>query len=399
MSKAAKRAIFILIIANFIICLGMSLVIPVEPFIKNEYHLTTAQMGTMTSLYALAQFIGSPIVGRVSDKIGRAPILAGGLILYSVSEVMFAASNTLLLFDVSRLIGGISAAMVVPTSMAMAADLSSSEQRAKVIGLLSAAFSGGLIIGPGIGGALAKFGYKTPFWFAGALGIIAVIFFVVGLPKHIKQTGSSNAVMEEVHITEKGLKSILNGAMVALFAMILISSFGLQGFESIYTIYVNQVFHFTLDNIAIVLIINGMISLVLQVVFFDWLVRMRGELGLIRDCFILSSICIVWILFAHTKIEVIIATLVVFCAFDVLRPAITTLLTRFGKNNQGLINGLNMSLTSVGNIIGPIFSGILMDINPHYPYSIVAIILLFSAFITFVVRYEMRHTKGVKSDE
>lgn len=228
---------------------------------------------------------------------------------------------------------------------------------------------------------LANITYKMPFWAAAVLGLISTIFTLILLP---------NVKTEEVSTTDSNnksnIKSILTLPMIILFAMILIASFGLQGFESIYSIYVNQVFSFTLSTIALVLTLNGLISLFLQVVMFDWLVRKLGEIKLIGYCFLFSAICVGWITQAHSHIEVIIATLVIFSAFDILRPAVTTMLTKFGKDNQGLINGLNMSLTSVGNIIGPIMSGMLMDKNTHYPYLVVAIILFASYIITFGVR-------------
>lgn len=397
MAKETKRAILIIVLANFIICLGWGLIIPVEPFIKIEYHLTAGQMGFMTSLYAFAQFVFSPIVGKVSDKYGRAPILTTGLLLYMVAELLFAVAGTVLWFNISRIIGGISAAMVGTTSMAMAADLSSDKDRAKVIGWISAALSGGLIIGPGIGGVLANISYKTPFWFAGISGLIAAIVFMVGLPQHLKAQSHGDLV-DGISITEKGFKSIMNKAVIILFAMILISSFGLAGFESIFTLYVNQVFHFTLNEIALVLILNGIFSLILQVVLFDRMVNMFSEIGLTRICFAIGTLSTVWILVAHTQIEVIIATLFIFCSFDILRPSITTMLTRFGEKNQGLINGVNMSLTSIGNIIGPIFAGGLMDINPHIPYIIVAVILGISALITFIVSHEMKINQNIKTN-
>ncbi|GKQ42640.1 tetracycline resistance MFS efflux pump [Companilactobacillus sp. RD055328] len=379
MSRDTKKSIYILIFGNFLICLGIGLVIPVTPFIKTTYNYTTTQMGLMTSLFALAQFIASPFVGRLSDKIGRKPLIVGGLFFYMISEIIFAYSNSLLLFDVSRIIGGLSAAMFVPTSMAMAADLTTTAQRAKVIGWISAAFSGGLILGPGIGGMLANITYKTPFWAAAVLGLISTIFTLIYLP-NVK---SESATMDQPKVK---IRSILTVPMIILFGMILVASFGLQGFESIYSIYVNQVFGFTLGTIALVLTLNGIISLFLQLVMFDWLVRKMGEIKLIAYCFLFAAISVVWITMAHVQVEVIIATLIIFSAFDLLRPAITTLLTKFGKSNQGLINGLNMSLTSVGNVIGPIMSGMLMDWNTHYPYLVVAIILFASYVITFGVK-------------
>lgn len=378
MTKETKRAIYILIFGNFLICLGISLVIPVEPFIKKMYGYSTTDIGIMTSLYAFAQFLASPIVGRISDRMGRKVVIVTGLSLYMISEIIFALSNSLWLFNISRIIGGLSAAMFMPTSMAMAADLTDKKERARVIGWISAAFSGGLILGPGIGGLLAHFSIKTPFWAAAALGLISTIFTIIFL---VDEPQNLMTKSEKIN-----WQLFLKPMMIVLFAMIFISSFGLQGFESIYSIYVNQVFKFSMGTIALVLTLNGISSLFFQIVMFDWLTRQLGELHLIGLCFFLGGLCTVWITQAHHQLEVIIATLIVFTAFDIVRPAITTLLTKTSQANQGLINGLNMSLTSVGNVVGPIMSGMLMDMNPQVPYIVVAIILFASFVITLIVQ-------------
>lgn len=378
MTKETRRAIYILIFGNFLICLGISLVIPVEPFIKKMYGYSTTDIGIMTSLYAFAQFLASPIIGRISDRMGRKVVIITGLSLYMISEMIFALSNSLWLFNFSRIIGGLSAAMFMPTSMAMAADLTDKKERARVIGWISAAFSGGLILGPGIGGLLAHVSIKTPFWAAAGLGFISTIFTLIFLVDEPQSIMSKSGKISWQHF--------LKPMMIVLFAMIFISSFGLQGFESIYSIYVNQVFNFSMGTIALVLTLNGITSLFFQIVMFDWLTRQLGELHLIGLCFLLGGLCTVWIIQAHHQLEVIIATLIVFTAFDIVRPAITTLLTKASQANQGLINGLNMSLTSVGNVVGPIMSGILMDMNPQVPYIVVAIILFISFFITLIVQ-------------
>lgn len=390
MTRQTKRAIFILIFSEFLVCLGISLVIPVMPFIKNDLHLTATDMGIMNALFALAQFVASPVIGRVSDKIGRKPVLTAGLFLYMVSEVLFALTNQLWVFNISRVVGGLSAAMVVPTAMAMASDITTKRQRAKVIGWLSAAFSGGLILGPGIGGILAGISYKTPFWVAGTLGLLSAIVLITQLPNDrdiVKQSDLEPANPDKPAPNHPMTRAFWTVPIIILFTMILVSSFGLQGFESIYSIYVNEVFHFSLSNIALVLTLNGLISLFLQVALFDTFVQRFGERRVIRVCFASAAICTIWITQAHTKWEVIIATLVVFSAFDLLRPAITTLLTKASESNQGLINGLNMSLTSVGNIVGPIMSGMLLDMNYHYPYLVVAVFLIVSYVMAFTLRH------------
>ncbi|WP_283622042.1 MFS transporter [Limosilactobacillus avium] len=390
MTREVKKIIAVVIFCEFLICLGMSLIFPVMPFIKNEYHFSAFDMGVMSSLFAFVQFVASPVVGRVSDKMGRKPMLVWGLLIFSLAEFVFALANQLWLFDVSRAVDGLSAAMFVPTSMALAADLTSVKDRAKVIGWLSAAFSGGLILGPGLGGILANINYKFPFWVAGILGIISTLVAMSLLPSDRDERFKSTTDNPEGDLLSGGwaqVKKLLSPVMVTLFLMIFIMAFGLAGFESIYSLYVNEVHNFDLQSIALVLTLNGIISLILQVFFFDRMVQWWGEIRVIRYCFFASAIGTVFVIYDHSHWQLIVATLVVFEAFDMLRPAITTLLTKMSRDNQGLLNGVNMSLTSVGNIIGPLISGALLDINYQYPYWIVIVFLMGSFIITFGLQH------------
>ena len=89
MTKEVKKIIATVIFCEFLICLGMSLIFPVMPFIKNEYGFSAFDMGVMSSLFAFVQFVASPIVGRISDKIGRKPMLVWGLLIFSLAEFLF----------------------------------------------------------------------------------------------------------------------------------------------------------------------------------------------------------------------------------------------------------------------------------------------------------------------
>lgn len=396
MTKEVKKIIAVVIFCELLICLGMSLIFPVMPFIKNEYHFSAFDMGVMSSLFAFVQFVASPVVGRISDRTGRKPMLVWGLLVFSLAEFVFAAASHLWLFDLSRAVDGLSAAMFVPTSMALAADLTSVKDRAKVIGWLSAAFSGGLILGPGLGGILANISYKFPFWIAGILGLVSTFVAMVLLPRDDDERFKSTTENPENDLLEGGwaqVKKLLTPVMITLFLMIFIMAFGLAGFESIYSLYVNEVHNFDLQTIALVLTLNGIISLVLQVFLFDRMVQWWGEVRVIRYCFFASAIGTVFVIYDHSHWQLIVATLVVFEAFDMLRPAITTLLTKMSKDNQGLLNGVNMSLTSVGNIVGPLISGALLDINYQYPYWIVIVFLL----VSFIITFSLQHLRNAQA--
>jgi DHA1 family multidrug resistance protein-like MFS transporter len=166
------------------------------------------------------------------------------------------------------------------------------------------------------------------------------------------------------------------------FVVILISSFGLQAFESIYSIMAVINFGFSTTEIAMIITFSGSLALIFQIVFFDGLIRLMGEVGLIRISFFASSLSIGLIAFTNSNWVVIFSTFVAFLGFDLLRPAITTYLSKRAGEMQGTVNGLNSTFTSFGNIFGPMVAGSLFDLNHFYPYYVSALVLLLTAFLS-----------------
>lgn len=173
-----------------------------------------------------------------------------------------------------------------------------------------------------------------------------------------------------------------NPMFTSLFVIILISSFGLQAFESIYSIMATINFGFTTSEIAIVITVSGILALICQLFFFDAIVQKIGEMGLIQLTFFASAIFIAVIAFTKNNLVVVFSTFIVFLAFDLFRPAVTTYLSKHAGDQQGTINGLNSTFTSFGNILGPMAAGALFDINHFFPYYVSAVILLGTGFLS-----------------
>lgn len=389
MTQIQKRALVLIVGSQLLIMLGIGLIIPVEPYIKEDMHLTATDMGVMAALFAVTQFIASPIIGRFSDKFSRVPLIAAGLLLFTISEGLFAfgIGHSLWQLNSARALGGLAAALSMPSITALASDMTTSENRARVIGWLSASFSGGIILGPGIGGMLANIDHTLPFFGSAILGLTAFVVFIIFMPDEQKLRVKKSTAQDKT-TKRVGTRQFWSIALIMLLIMILVSSFGLAAFENMFSLYFHDVRGFNLSEIAWFLVVNGILSLIFQVVFFEKLVHYIGELMVIRISFISGFLSIVWILFAQSKWEVFVATLIVFVGFDILRPAITTLLSHINESQQGLINGLNMSLTSVGNIVGPVLGGIFLDIGSNLPYAFVAIILAIASLLTFTVRFK-----------
>lgn len=381
-----KNVMLIIAISNlFLIFTGVGLVIPVMPLLMEDMHFNGAIMGMMLSVFSITQLLASPIMGYLSDKIGRKKMIVLGMSLFAISEFIFGFANDKYIFYLSRGLGGVAAALLMPAVTAFVADMTTIEQRPKAMGYVSAAISGGFIIGPGIGGVLASLGHRVPFFAAGIIAIIGCLLTqsILIEPQHdllAKNTSQKTNAKEIVR------EFLSKPGVLFIFIIIFISSFGLQAFESIYTIMTTIIFGFNPAQIAVIITVSGILALFFQLFLFDHIIRKISEIGLIQITFFVSAIFIFIIAFTKNSTIFVIATFVVFLAFDLFRPAVTTYLSKIAGENQGTINGLNSTFTSFGNIIGPVASGALFDINQHFPYYISASILLITGILSLFIR-------------
>ncbi len=392
--KNRNRMLYLAITNLFIVFMGVGLVIPVMPLLKESMHLSGATMGTLVSVFAIAQLIASPIAGHISDKFGRKKLIAAGMLVFGISELIFGLGQVVSWLYVSRALGGIGAALIMPSVTAYVADVTTIEERPKSMGLVSAAISGGFIIGPGLGGFIAHFGMRIPFFAAAILGFLGCILTIIVLKEPEKKIRHGQVS------SEGSFKEIIKNPVYTFpFIVILISSFGLQAFESIYSIMAVINFGFTTTEIALIITVSGILALICQVVFFDGMIKMVGEVGLIRISFFASAIFVGVIAFTDNNWVVIFSTFIVFLAFDLVRPAITTYLSRHAGDRQGTINGLNSTFTSFGNILGPMASGFLFDVNHFYPYYVSSLVLLITSFLSLRWKKEPVSNEPIETNE
>lgn len=369
-----------LLLTNLLIAfLGIGLVIPVMPTLMNELHISGKVVGYMVATFAMAQLLVSPFSGRWVDTVGRKKMIVIGLIIFSASEFLFGIGQTLPVLFVSRVLGGISAAFIMPAVTAFIADITTMETRSKALGFMSAAISTGFIIGPGIGGFLADFGTRVPFFFAGGLALFAAIFSLLMLrePERYQE-----AVAEDEE--KPGIKRIFARRYFIVFVIILILSFGLASFESIFSLFVDHKFGFTPKDIAIIITGGGLVGALAQVLLFDKLARMIGEKRLIFFCLIFSAVLVFFATFVQSYFAVLAVTIIIFVGFDLIRPAATSYLSKIAGNEQGFVGGMNSMFTSIGNVFGPVIGGALFDIHVDYPFYFGAFVLLIGAALNYL---------------
>lgn len=378
--KDYKITLGLLLLNLFIAFLGIGLVIPVLPTLMNELQLSGQVIGYLTAAFAIAQLIVSPLAGKAVDKYGRKIMIVLGLFIFGISEFLFGLGKTIEVLFISRVLGGISAAFIMPAVTAFIADITTMETRPKALGYMSAAISTGFIIGPGIGGFLADFGTRIPFYFAGVLGTTAAILSIILLRE--PERNAEN--LENAPAQTSGFKRILEPMYLIAFILIFVASFGLAAFESFFSLFVDHKFGFTPMDIAIIITGGAIFGAVAQVALFDRLAQKWGEIKLIRYSLILSGILVFLMTVVSSYFAILLVTCIVFVGFDLFRPAVTSYLSKIAGNEQGFVGGMNSMFTSLANIFGPILGGMLFDIDINYPYYFATVVIFFGILLTLI---------------
>ncbi len=393
--KSYNMTLGLLLFNLFIAFLGIGLIIPVLPTLMNELGLNGKTIGYLTAAFAIAQLIVSPLAGKAVDRFGRKIMLVIGLFIFGISEFLFGMGQDLWVLFISRILGGISAAFIMPAVTAYIADITTPQTRPKALGYMSAAINTGFIIGPGIGGFLAEFGTRIPFYFAGVLGTVAAILTIIFIaePERVSETETNEQASEK---PVQGFRKVFEPKYFIAFILIFIASFGLAAFESFFSLFVDHKFKFTPTDIAIVITGGAVFGAIAQVLLFDRLTRKWGEIKLIRYSLVLSALLVFLMTVVHSYFAILLVTFIVFVGFDLFRPAVTTYLSNHAGKEQGFVGGMNSMFTSLANISGPILGGILFDIDVNYPYYFATVVLVIGIILTLFWKKQVKPIKYVK---
>ncbi|WP_454190817.1 MFS transporter [Paenibacillus sp. Marseille-Q7038] len=387
-----RGAILLLMVNIFLIFTGIGLVVPIMPTYMDLLQISGSIVGLLVAAFSFTQLIFSPLAGRLSDNWGRKKIIIIGMLIFAVSELIFGLSSTAFFLFAARMLGGIGAALIMPAVMAYTADVTSGEERGKGMGLINAAITTGFIIGPGIGGFIAEYGIRVPFYAAAVAGTIAAIVTLIVLPESKPQV--SDEGKEVVKLLKRNLFTQLASSyrepyFLAL-VIVLVASFGLANYETVFGLFVDQKFGFTAKDIAIIITFGSIAGAIVQVTVFGWILNKFGEKNVVSFCLLMAALFIVLTLFVHQYWMILLVTFVVFLAIDILRPTISTQMSKMAMEQQGYVAGLNSAFTSMGNILGPIIAGVLFDVNLNFPYVSAGIVLFLCFLLSLRARKDER---------
>lgn len=389
MSPEQRKKIIILMINMFIAIGSFGIIIPILPAYLVSINEGGLAAGLMIAIFAGAQFIMSPVAGKWTDQYGRRKMIIYGLSGLTISMFVFYFSDSIWILYLSRVIGGVGAALLIPAIFAYVADITTMDQRAKGNSYISAAMSLGIVVGPGIGGFLADYDLKLPLLVSAIVSLVSVIFSIFVL-KESREAIETDGPIEQEPLRKKLVQSVHKPYFIPL-VIALVMSFGLMAYESVLGLFVDNQFDATPKEIAVMITSTGIVSVIVQLLIVDRLVRRFGE-GIILNAFIsLTALCFLFSVFASSYVVFFMITLIIFLATSILRPVLNTLISKLAGNEQGFAMGMNNAYMSIGNVVGPLLAGILYDVDIVYPFVLGFVVL----FITILVSVLWQRKKNI----
>ncbi len=384
-----NKRLFSIILVVFIDLLGFSLILPLLPYYAETFKASETTTGILIASYALMQLIGAPILGRLSDRFGRRPVLLISVFGTFLGFLLLGFANALWMLFVSRIIDGITGGNL-SVAQAYISDVTDEKSRSKGLGMIGAAFGLGFIIGPVTGGLLSQWGYAVPAFAAAAISFINLILIYAWLPESL--TAEKRAQMNE-----KRPAITLNALIIAFkrpfTGSILITRFffGLAFaiFQTIFSLYALAKFNLTARDTGFVLTYVGVLSVIVQGFLVGRLTSRFREDILITASVVLMGISLLGWALAPSVLWLYIIMTPTALSGGLLNTLLSSTLTKaVAPQEIGGILGLSAAVESSTRIIAPLLGGVLLQqIGAWAPGAFGAVVMVGVSIYVFITIY------------
>lgn len=352
------------------------IIIPLLYPYASKFGINPLGLSFLFASFSLAQFIATPIMGRVSDKIGRKPMLVLSIFGTSVSLALFATAWSLPILFVARVLDGLTGGNI-SVAQAVIADTTKGEARTKAFGILGASFGFGFLFGPAIGGLLSPFGLTVPFWFAAGLALLATFLTIVFLPETLVKNGK---IAKEPLFDAKKIANALFDEKVGLvlFITLLVSlahNSYIIGFQS----FAVDVLKMSAMKIGLLFSLLGLIGVLMQVKGIGILLKVfKQKRKILGGASLLAGIVLTLMTFQQSLVLFVILTAcfsLTFAPVFIMSAGLVSERTR--AEDQGGMLGIRQSYMSLGQIMGPLLAGLITVVS-------VPAVFLFSGMVLVV---------------
>ena len=348
---------------------GFGIVVPILGRYAERFGASGLQVGLMFASFSVAQMVFAPILGRISDKVGRKPVIVFSLVGTAVGSFVTGAAGALWVLFLGRLIDGASGASVAVAQGAVA-DIAPPEQRARLMGMMGAAFGIGFVVGPALGGLAALGGPHVPFYLAGTIAAVNAVAAMIRLPETKPDTS---------HITEKSQRGSALSPALKRFALVgFLSMLGFAGFEATFSIWGQKQFGFTEGSASIVFVFVGVTLVAVQGGLIGPLTEKLGSRKLIRIGLSLVAVGLLLLGVTTTWPLLFVALFLLSIGQGVSGPSGGALVAEIAPvERRGEAIGYQQSTAAFGRVAGPVMAGALFDhVGISAPFLVSGLLIL-----------------------
>jgi len=380
-----KSALSLIFLTVFIDLLGFGILIPILPaFATKVLGVDEAAIGIAIASYSFIQFIFNPVLGKLSDKYGRKPVIVFCLIVNALGYVIFAFTSSYLLLLLSRVVAGIGGSSI-SVAQAYIADVTTKENRSKGMGLIGSAFGLGFVFGPLIGGYLAEYGYMVTGLAAGGFSLIAFVVTLLFLPESLtkgEESISEKQITKRKLIDFEALKKVFSepgrAVFIILFFILVFSFANIYGTFALLGI---QVYGFTDLQNGYIFGITGLTSAIVQGGLIGYIDKLFSRQNILKTGSLIISASLALIPYGGTFLGLAIISVFLSIGTGLLQPTLLSLISDVTPDNeQGVTLGVNQSLSSLARVLGPLWGGFAFEFL-GYPFPF----LTGAAFMFLVV--------------
>jgi len=370
--------LLVIFLTVFIDMLGVGIIIPVLPalFFAEETTILgptydeaarSLYYGLMLAAFPLMQFFGAPMLGSLSDRYGRKPVLSISLFGTMVGYILFALAiywRSLPLLFVSRMLPGFTGGNIA-VILSSIADVSDEESKTKNFGLVGMAFGLGFILGPTLGGILADssvvpwFNAATPFWFTSALSLLNLAFVQWRFPETLRQRRES--IINPFTGIHNLVYSFRMPNLRLIFSVVLLLSLGFTFFTQYFSVYLIEDFHYSEKDVGFIFGWIGIWLVLTQGVLVRWLAPRVAAKRILSFSILVLASAVVLVIIPDTSMQLYLLTPLVAIAQGVTAPNLNTVVSQQARpDQQGEILGINQSMQSLGNLVPPLIGSYLL---------------------------------------
>jgi len=397
MATKNKASLTVIFITIFIDLMGFGILIPILPtFASKQLGISDFGIGSIVAIYSLMQFFFNPIMGRISDRYGRRPIILITQLMTAASYVIFSFSNSFILLFFSRMLAGLGGSNI-GVAQAYIADITSKEERAKGMGVIGAAFGLGFVFGPMIGAVLSKYGYHVAGLGSAAFTLSAFTFAIFNLPESVKKQKVHSKFSYKIfdfHFAKEILSHPSIGFLIILFFVIIFSISNIYG---TFALLGYKVFHFSDQQNGMLFGITGLVGAIIQAGFIRSISGKLQDRTIVLIGIAFMILGLAFLPFGGNFLGEAIVISVLAIGTGILQPIIPSMISKQSPElQQGAILGVNQSISALARVLGPLWGGFSFGyLGYKFPFISGAVI----TFIIFIISFFMLKRDPLKVKE